>query len=380
MEHNLVCARYCIAVIRAVMAEQTVPELPEGLSLQQLFAFSKMHSVEAMVFQGISQLEQEETDPVWQHWSNRSQMILTQSIVQLADRDEVFTALTEAGLDILPVKGSWLKEQYPQIDYRQMSDLDLLIRKEDRKKARKILEDLGYEKEKDATAAHHDGYEKKPYIAIEVHLQLLPVEDKNCAYYEDPWKKAIPLEENPRIYRFRPEDEYIFYFLHLKHHLDEGGSGIRSILDSHVYRNVYPHMDREYLRQEFQKLGIWEIVQELETLADCWFCTGEDIPEHLRTLEECVFWAGAYGSLDTALQNRMEEFQKYKDPAVRMAAYWLSRFCRPMHEMKLGYPILEKLPVLLPICWVLRILKKCIYSPKALVNHVQKIFRGMKNG
>ena len=380
MERNSVCARYCIDIIRAVMQEHVVPAIPEGVTLRELFDYSRMHSVEALVFSGLSQVEVDEADPVWDHWANRAQMILTQSIVQLADRDEVFEVLTDAGMDIMPVKGSWLKEQYPQVDYRQMSDLDMLIRKEDRKKARKLLEELGYQKEMDVTAAHHDGYEKKPYTAIEVHLQLLTVEDKNSSYYEDPWKKAIPLEENPRIYRFRPEDEYIFYFLHMKHHLDEGGCGIRSVLDSHVYRDVYPQMDREYMQQEFRKLGIWEFVQELEALADCWFRTDENTPDQLRTLEECIFWAGAYGTLEMALQNRMEDFKKYKNPAVRMAAYWLSRFCRPMHEMKLNYPILEKVPVLLPVCWVLRILKKCIYSPQALLVHVRKVFRGVKNG
>ena len=173
MEHNITCARYCVDVIRAVMAEQEIPELPEGLSLQQLFDFSRMHSVEAMVCQGISQLEPEDEDPVWQNWCNRAQMLLTQSIVQLADRDEVFAALTEAGLDILPVKGSWLKEQYPQIHYRQMSDLDMLIRREDRETARRTMLALGYSEEKEEAAAHHDGYGKKPYTAIELHLQLL---------------------------------------------------------------------------------------------------------------------------------------------------------------------------------------------------------------
>lgn len=380
MEHNNTCARYCIQVVRAVMADQAVPEPPEGLSMEALYQFSRMHSVEAMVCHGLSQLDLDASDPLWQNWCNRAQMILTQSIVQLADRDAVFAALTEAGMDILPVKGSWLKEQYPQIDYRQMSDLDMLIRRKDRKKARQILESMGYIKEMDETAAHHDGYEKKPYTAIEIHLQLLTAEDKNKDYYANPWQKAKPLAENPRIYRFGAEDEYIYYFLHMKHHMDEGGCGLRSVLDSHVYRDIYPNMDRAYLQQEFESLEIWSFVQELEALADCWFRTGENTPENLRTLEDCVFWAGTYGSLDAALQNRMEEFKKYKNPAVRMGAYWLSRFCRPLDEMKLSYPVLEKFPVLLPICWILRILKKCIYSPKALLNHVRKIFRGMKDG
>lgn len=162
MERNRICAQYCIDVIRSVMQEKEVPAIPDGVTLQELFAYSKLHSVEALVFNGLSQLEVDETDPVWMYWANRAEMILTQSIVQLADRDIVFAALTEAGMDVLPVKGSWLKEQYPQIDFRQMSDLDMLVHREDRERAREIMFQLGYEEEQ-VLSPHHDGYEKKPY-------------------------------------------------------------------------------------------------------------------------------------------------------------------------------------------------------------------------
>ena len=122
------CENYCIALIRAVMQEQPVPEIPEGVTLQALVTFAKRHSVEALVYHGLEQLDMDEEDPVWQNWCNRAQMILTQSIVQLTDRDTIFEALTSEGIDLLPIKGCWLKEQYPEIDYRQMSDLDMFIR------------------------------------------------------------------------------------------------------------------------------------------------------------------------------------------------------------------------------------------------------------
>lgn len=334
-----------------------------------------------MVYHGLSQLNPDENDPLWQHWTNRAQMLLTQSIVQLTHRDEIFAALTDAGLDLLPVKGSWLKEQYPQIDFRQMADLDVLIRRENRAKVREIMLSLGFTPEKIEMAAHHDGYEKKPYTAIEIHLQLLPLHDKNGGYYNDPWKKAIPMEENPGIYRFSPEDEYIFYFLHLNHHLDENSCGIRSVLDNRVYRDNYPTMNRAYLQQEFQQLGIWELVQNVETLADCWFGTGEKIPKDLQAMAECILRSGSYGTLEDLVHRRVEQLnKKYKNPAVRMAVYWTSRFCRPMDEMKHNYPILEKLPILLPVCWVVRILKKLVQKPRDLLYHVQEIYRGTKHG
>lgn len=373
MERNRICAQYCIDVIRSVMQEKEVPAIPDGVTLQELFAYSKLHSVEALVFNGLSQLEADETDPVWMYWANRAEMILTQSIVQLADRDTVFAALTEAGMDVLPIKGSWLKEQYPQIDFRQMSDLDMLIHREDRERAKEIMFQLGYEEEQ-VLSPHHDGYEKAPYTAVELHLQLLPDGDEHCDYYQNIWEKAKPVEGYNRLYRLPVEDEYIFCMLHMKHHLEEMGCGIRMVLDSVVYRNLYPDMDRVYLAQEFHKLGIEDFVKQIETMSDCWFGTGEALPENLVKTASFILWSGTYGSLDTAVQNRLDALkEKYKNPLLVMTVYWGSRFFRPLDEMKGHYPILKKLPVLLPVFWIVRIVKKVVTKPAALLRHFKEV-------
>ena len=170
---NKQCAMYCIDLIRAVMQERDIPEIPEGVTLEELYAYAKLHGVEAMVFHGLEQLNVDETAPVWQDWRNRADMILTQSIVQLAERDNLFAALHAAGISILPVKGCWLKEQYPDIDYRQMSDLDILFHPEDAANAAEIMAKLGYVPE-DAAADYHYGYQKPPFMGVELHTSLLP--------------------------------------------------------------------------------------------------------------------------------------------------------------------------------------------------------------
>lgn len=382
MQRNDHCAQSCIAIIRAVMQNQPAPKLREDVTLAELFAFSKMHSVEALVFHGLCELDVNEEDPVWQYWQNRAEMLLTQSIVQLADRDLLFDAMENAGIDLLPVKGCWLKEAYPDIDYRQMSDLDMLIRREDRSRVREMLLGMGYEPESGEAAPHHDGYEKKPYTIVEMHLQLLSATDPNLWYYENVWHRARPMANRARVYRLPCEDEYIYYLLHLKKHLEEEGCGIRLILDSVAFRAANPGMDRAYLQREFEKLHIADFAAQIEQLADCWFGSGQLLPDHLRPLGDSILWAGTYGTLENAFDKRMEKLrEKYRHPLLRMAAYWGARFFRPMSEMKAFYPILEKLPVLLPACWAARIAKKCITKPKALLYHIKHVYKeGMKNG
>jgi len=367
-----VCEKYCIDLIRAQMQGKSIPELPKSIALQALFEFAKKHSVEALVFHGLEQLDVDENDPVWQNWCNRAQMLLAQSIVQLADRDTIIEELTSEGIELLPIKGSWLKEQYPEIDYRQMSDLDILIRKEDRKRIDGKMRELGYHTDEITTRSNHVGYIKPPYTEVEMHLTLLPRSDPRHTYYDHVWKKVVAVEGRPYLYRLRAEDEYIYYILHLQKHVSDAGTGIRSFLDSVVYRSNYPVMDREYLQKEFEKLGVREFVQQVETLADCWFATGKDVPKDLLSFAKNILADGVYGSEERMIQNRLQVFRdKYKNPRLRKMVYFSSRIFLPRVEMEPLYPILERIPVLLPIFWIIRLASYCIQRPKTLLRYIR---------
>ena len=80
-----------------------------------------------------------------------------------------------------------------------------------------------------------------------MHVRLL---QEDGGYYDDIWDRAQEDADYPCLYRFSPEDEYIYYFLHINKHLEDAGTGIRSILDSVVYRDAFPQLDRQYLQQE----------------------------------------------------------------------------------------------------------------------------------
>ncbi|MBQ3010894.1 MAG: nucleotidyltransferase family protein, partial [Oscillospiraceae bacterium] len=372
MPINNQCADYCIAVIRAVMREREVPAMPQDISLQELFDFAKMHSVEALVYHGLCELELNTDDSVWMDWEKRANMLLTQSIVQLAERDILFEALPAAGVRLLPVKGCWLKEQYPDIDYRQMSDLDMLIHPEDAEKAEAVMLELGYEKE-EGGAENHDGYSKPPYMGVELHLSLLPEEYDFEGYYDTVWERAVSVEGYPAVYRLKPEDEYIFYLLHLRKHVLFAGTGIKSYLDSAVYRMIYPNMDDAYLLREYEKLGLTEFVSRVEALADCWFVSGVAVPQSLENMANNVLCAGTYGTeTQREILTKRGFWTRYRNPTVGKLMYLLSCLFLPLEAMQELYPVLKKVSVLLPVMWIWRPVAKMFTDPKALKNRVQR--------
>lgn len=373
------CHRYCLDLIRAVMQQREVPAIPEDLSLQEIYNFGRLHNVEAMLYHGLCQLEMEEKDPLWQSWGNRAAMLLAQGVVQLSDRDTLFDVLTAAGIPLLPVKGCWLKELYPNMEYRQMVDLDMLIPEAKAQEAREIMLSLGYRTEAFEDSPNHAGYLKPPYTEVELHVRLL---QEDGGYYDDIWERAERVEGYPCLYRLSSEDEYIYYLQHLNKHLEDAGTGIRSILDCVVYRDAYPEMDREYLKRELERLQLWELAKQVETLSDCWFRTGDGVPQELEQLAQSILYAGSYGTLENRSRQRLEKLQgKYKNPVIRGIVYWAIQFCRPLEEMRRSYPVLKKLPVLLPVFWIIRAVMKFGKNPRTIWHHVKLVFgRGNENG
>lgn len=374
MGWSLACSEYAVTLIRSLISGAAVPPVPSEISLEELFEFSKAHCVEAMVLQGLSQAGAESADPVWKFWRNRADLLLAQSAVQLADRDILLDALTEAGIELLPVKGCWLKELYPNISYRQMSDLDMLIHPADTASARSVMLGLGFRQENPEERGHHDIYKKEPYTAVELHLSLLSRNDPSFSYYDDVWQKARPVEGRPRLYRMPPEEEYIFCMLHLSKHLQEMGAGIRPFLDTSVLRSAFPGMNRAYISDTFRRLGLSGLAEQVETLSRCWFETGEPVPEPLRELAECILSGRQYGSLDITCQTRLQQLRKTHNGTTSLIlAYWKERFLRPRGEMEQIYPILIKYPLLLPFFRVVRVVMKCIRKPKALWAHMKLV-------
>ncbi len=368
-------AEYCIELIRAALQEQPVSPIPEGLSLKELFDFSKLHGVEAIVYSALSELEPDAADPLWQSWGQRAEMLLAQSLVQLAERDILLETMEEEGIPLMPVKGCWLKEAYPRVDFRQMSDLDMLIHPEDRDRAGKVMLAMGYTKD-EHDSLHHDCYKKEPYLSVELHYTLIGKSIEHYSYYSDVWSRAKSLAGRDRIYRLSAEDEYIFYFIHMKKHMDRGGCGIRALMDFTMYQRAYPHMNTEYLKGEFEKLGISDYVHEIGCLSRCWFESGAPVPSYLNGMAEDILCAGTYGYIENVYRREMEQLKKkYKNPVLLISVYWLKRIFRPLWFMKHLYPILEKYPVLLPFTWVARIMKKCFSSPATLLYHIKQIFK-----
>lgn len=217
------CGRYLVAVVRAVLRGEEAPALPPELSWKNVFWMANQHSLLAMVFAGVE--KQLRAEPELQsRWKRACDECLVQTLTQMSEQPRILAAFSEAGLRVLPVKGNVLRALYARPDYRQMSDIDLIVPHEQLVQTEQLMQQLGYQTQPGVEEENELDCSLPPYLHVEVHDTLLKTNDENYRYYADIWQRAEPDADLPGVFHLRPEDEYLYLLLHfLQHYVEAGG-------------------------------------------------------------------------------------------------------------------------------------------------------------
>ena len=172
------------------------------------------------------------------------------------------------------------------------------------------------------------------------------------AYFGDGWGRAVR-QEGCR-YGFTPEDTFVYLFMHFSKHYRSGGIGCRHVLDLWVYRRAYPELDEAYVLRELGKLRLGAFYQNALRLLDAWFGEGEldDVTEFMT---KRIFSGGAWGNAkDYYVFTELTKSKNADDVKNSRLGYALRLLFPSLTHMRKKYPILVKLPIALPLYWVVR--------------------------
>lgn len=218
---------------------------------------------------------------------------------------------------------------------------------------------------------HHDVYHKKPVMNVEMHKKLMAEYVEIFDYFKDAWAKAVKKENREYEYTQSPEDFYIYQMGHLYKHYSKGGSGIRSVLDTYIYLKKYGDvLDREYLDKEFEKMGILDFVSNFEQLSFEWFDEGRVEGDlSLYILSSGVFGTRFHSVLSSTIKKSSgeESIKKLK------SRYLINRIFLPFDNMRVMYPVLNKAPVLLPLCWAARIARFLVKGKTSIKDELEVV-------
>ena len=374
--------QYIVHLIYSLLNDKVPSDKPEQCSFEDIYQMSVFHNITIMVLEALKKTNQEIPPEILAKWSKKAAVANAQNVVQFSERERIYRAFEENQVDYLPLKGYIIKSLYPEQKFRQMSDLDILIREADNLRVKSVLEQLGYRCEKFGQEVD-DQYSKDPYMKIEIHYRLFgdlhfDNNDWNPSYIPlllDPWKYAEQTASQYQ-YRFTDDDFYIYFILHLAKHYFSYGSGIRQFLDLY-FLNHKLNLNKELIYEQLDLVGLKEFCITAEQMVSYWFHES-DKNGMINDMEQTVFLSGSYGTKIQGVKREIEKYNEYHKNGNYYLFYLKNRLFPSLNIMKFSTPMLRKHPVLLPVYWVKRIVTKGIIAIPKEIHDIRLIKKIMK--
>ncbi len=290
-----------------------------------------------------------------------------------AEKNAILERFEAAGIWYMPLKGTILKDMYPALGMREMSDIDILIDPERMEDADGIMREMGYEDGE--VGSTHTAYHKDPVYNFELHKLLFSPLISHKAlhdYYLDVWKHALPDQDKRFGYHFSDEDFYLFMLAHEYKHYSQGGTGLRSLLDTYVYcTRKGDSLDWNYIRAELKKLEITDFEEQNRSLAFALF-SEEKLSEAQQKMFDYILSSGAYGTVTNRVANEINRKDRGGGSSLR---YIFCRVFPPMDRVRQTYPTFAKYPILLPFLPVYRLIRSAKLNKGGIKAEIKAILK-----
>lgn len=256
-------------------------------------------------------------------------------------------------LDMIVLKGTLLREFYPVPELRTMNDCDVIIKKEDNKKAKKVFTDCGYSiKREDERTIE---FEKKDALKFEVFYSVFSRLRPDKDFDKDLWKDA----ENfmgEHILKPSPDKFFVHTIAHLAKHFITRGAGIRNLADIVLlaektdvnWQNVLSDIKKLHLEKFF--FGIMKVAEKyfgLKLMFDC-----PDVDEiTVEETAEFMLSNGVYGLTDNTFSS---DAKKADGNKIKRKINYLKKIFPPKHKLAEKYNYAVRCPLLLPVAWLHR--------------------------
>ncbi len=320
-----------------------------GLSdavLRQLYRLSKSHDMAHLVGFALEDNQLLREDNLLADKYKQQIMMAVYRYKQLDyELKQVIKVFEEAQIPFIPLKGSVLRDYYPQPWMRTSCDVDILVHEEDLEKASNVLTTkLSYQL--DTKGPHDIAFNTPSGMHIELHYDLIEkdVNGKSEQPLKDVWSYTY-VKPNSMQYHMVDEMFYYYHIAHMAKHFVYGGCGIRPFIDLWVLNHRMPY-DESKRRKLLQKGGLLAFEQAAVKLSETWL-SGAEPDTIIDSIQEFVLHGGVYGNTE----NRVAVQQQKKGGKFR---YMISRIFLPYSVLKYHYPILQKHKWLFPLMEVRR--------------------------
>lgn len=241
----------------------------------------------------------------------------------------------------LPLKGSVIRKYYPEDWMRTSCDIDVLVHEEDVDKAIKILADeYGYTYR--FKGSHNASLFAPNNTHIELHFVLVEkgLANEASTVLSDVWNNVNLKEGFSYLYEMSDEMFYFYHVAHMAKHFENGGCGIRPLIDLWILDNI-ENADTKKREKLLEEGKLLKFAQSAHKLSKVWFENAE-YDAVTQKMENYILQGGLFGNNETRIAFKQQKSGgKFK--------YAFSKIFLPYDILKCYYPVLNKYPCLTPV-------------------------------
>ena len=192
-------------------------------------------------------------------------------------------------IDYIPLKGSVLRNLYPEPWMRTSCDIDILVHEEELEKAIQVIEEgtaIKFVKR-----SYHDVSMTDGRIHLELHFNIKENMQNIDPLLEKVWSYSHSDEAGHR-YVLTSEYQIFHTVAHMSYHLHSGGLGIRPFLDLWLLRKKTEYSE-DKVREMCSSCEILTFYEKSCELADTWF-KGKDYTEDSALFEAYCLEGGVF--------------------------------------------------------------------------------------
>lgn len=335
---------YFLNCVSAVINGGEIPAMPGEVDEKTVFSLAVRNSAQALLY-----FANEEcrifSDELTLKLKKSYQAAMLREMSQQAEIEKIRKEFAENGISFMLLKGSHLKALYPKPEMRFMVDMDVLVRKADVEKAREILISHGLRQ------SMNNGKDivllKEPFLTVELHNTLFMEDYYMYDYFLGVWDRAEKVSDFE--YKMSDADLYVYSLAHLAEHYTTAGACFRPTMDIYLMNKKVSVLNtqeaREYISAELEKLELNSFEENIKKVGLHIF-EGGQLDGNTELMEKYIVFG-------PPVKHAAQAAKANKSKSSRI----ISALFPGLRHMKNIYPVLEKLPFLLPFMWIARILK-----------------------
>lgn len=339
---------YLIHLIYCALHNEQPLEKPNNILFEKVFEIAKEHEVANITFVSVEKLNNKPNQELYKKWKIQYAFSIQRNAYQMQAREKVVNALNQNGIRSVELQGTVIKKLYPYDFWRNMSDIDFVVDKQNLLKAEKVIKELGFKTK--CCGDYEIAAFASPQIVLELHSDFF---DPNTEFYTkmtDPFKKA-KISPDGVSYNAEESEIFVYNILHCIKHFRGSGAGIRRILDIYYLNNfLLQNLDQADIFDFLQSVNCKQDYDNLSAIADEWFAKNE-AKCALENIKNKILMSGTHGNFGIRLENEYEE-EKNKN------AFKIKKIIKLLFPAKSNiysaYSFCSKYKLPTFLCWIYR--------------------------